>query len=161
MHVDVPVGTQFGAFAAADTPILDDDLERLLSPDRTDWALSHAKRVAAGTTRGGDQESVVVQAVADQPRDTVVGIGAGGHARVAPGAIIEIDEEKILRFEQTLIEEFVELQTFGQLALFGRDRHRRPASFHFLAVAAEASTGNRQQRFTYLGRTRPLRGMRA
>ena len=92
MHVDVPVGAKLGAFPAADAPILDDDLEVLLPANRTDRALRHAKRVAAGTTRRGDEKMIVAQAVAKQPRDSVVRFRAGLDARVAPGAVVEIDE---------------------------------------------------------------------
>ena len=36
---------------------------------------------------------------------------AGTHAGITARAIIEIDQEKILRFEQTLIEKIIEMQS--------------------------------------------------
>ena len=42
MHVDIAVGTKLGAFAAADAPIFDDDLEIFFAADGADRALRHA-----------------------------------------------------------------------------------------------------------------------
>src|SRR5512145_2505476 len=41
VQVDVAVGTLLGAAPARDAPVLDDDLERVLSPDRADRAADH------------------------------------------------------------------------------------------------------------------------
>ena len=93
MHVDVSVRAELGAFPATDAPILDDDFEVLLPPDRTDRALRHAKRVAAGTARRRDEEMVVAQAIAEQARNAIVRFGTRLDARVTTGAIVEIDQE--------------------------------------------------------------------
>ena len=66
VHVDVAVRAKLGAFAAADAPIFDDDLEVFFSPNRTDRALRHAKRVATRSTCGRDQEMFVTQTVTKQ-----------------------------------------------------------------------------------------------
>ena len=124
VHVDVPVGAKLGAFSAADAPILDDDFKVLLPADRTDRALRHAKRIAAGAARRRDEKMIVAQAVAEQPRDAVMRFRAGLDAGIAARAIIEIDEEKILRFEQSLIEIIVEPESGRDRARLGR-RHPR------------------------------------
>ena len=99
MHVDVPVGAKLGTFPATDAPILDDDLEVLLAPNRADRALRHAKWVAARSTSSGDKKVIVAQTVAQQAGHPVVGLCASAHASVAARAIVEIDEEEILRLE--------------------------------------------------------------
>src|SRR4029077_6765688 len=50
MHVDVAIRAELRALAATDAPVLDDDLQVRLASNRTDRALSHAKRVATGST---------------------------------------------------------------------------------------------------------------
>ncbi len=109
MHVDVAVRAKLGAFAAADAPVLDDDLEVLLSANGADRALRHAKRVAAGTARGRDKEMVVAQSVPKQARNSVVRLGAGLDTGIAPGAVVEVDQEKVLGFEQSLVQVIVEI----------------------------------------------------
>src|ERR1019366_2353093 len=47
MDRDVAVRTIIGAQAAADTPVFDNDFERLPPPDGAYWAADHAQRVAA------------------------------------------------------------------------------------------------------------------
>ena len=120
MHVDVAVGAKLGAFAAADAPVFDNDLEILLASDRTDRALRHAERVAAGSTGGGDEEMFVAQTIAEQTRDAVVRLGAGADAGIAAGAIVQVDEQEILRFEQSLVQKIVELQASGNRASLDR-----------------------------------------
>ena len=103
MHVDIAIGAELRALPAADAPVLDDDLEIFFSPDRTHRALRHAKRIAARSTRGGDEEMFVTQSITEQSGDTVMRLGACLHACVAARAILEIDEQQILRLEQSLI----------------------------------------------------------
>ena len=124
MHVDVAVRAELGAFPAADAPVLDDDLEVFLPADRTDRALRHAKRVATGTTRRCDEEMIVAQPVAKQAGDSVVRFRAGLDARVAAGAVVEIDEQQVLGFEQTLVQIIVEPQAGRSDAAAG-SRHPR------------------------------------
>src|SRR2546423_12946500 len=99
MHVDVAVRTKLGAFAAADTPVFNDDLQILLAPDRTDRALRHAKWIAAGSTCRRDEKMFIPQTVTEKSRDAVVRLGARAHTRITARTILEIDEQKILRFE--------------------------------------------------------------
>src|SRR5882762_10336864 len=103
MHIDVAVRTKLRAFAAADAPILDDDLEVFLTANGADRALRHAERIAAGAAGRRDQKMVVAQAIAQQTRDAVVRLCASLDAGIATRAIIQIDQEKILRFKQSLV----------------------------------------------------------
>ena len=109
MHVDVSVRAKLCALAATDAPILDDDFKIFLAPDRTNRALRHAERVAARSTGRSDEKMLITQTVAQQARNALVGRGTSAHASVAACTIVEIDEEKILRFEQPLIEKVVEM----------------------------------------------------
>src|SRR5207302_9480404 len=99
MHADVAVAAELGAFATADAPIFIDVVEVLFPPNGADRALGHAKRVAARSTCGGDQEMFVTQAVAKESRNPVMRLRARTHARVASRAVLEIDQYEILRFK--------------------------------------------------------------
>src|ERR1043166_3565606 len=99
VHVDIAIRAELGAFFATDTPVFDQDFEVLFSPDRTDWALSHAKRIPAGAAGSGNQIMIVAQTVPQKAGHTIVRIGTSPHTGVATGAVVEIDQEKILRFE--------------------------------------------------------------
>ncbi len=129
MHVDVPEGTQVGAFLAADAPAFDLDFEGILPPDAADRALGHAKRIVAGAAGRGDEEAVVAQAVAQQPGDAVVRLGAGVDAGVAARAFVQINEQKVLRFKESLVEELVHVQTAR--ALLGGVRAQAGVRDHF------------------------------
>src|SRR6202011_664146 len=100
----------------------------LFPPDRTDWALRHAKRVATRSTCGRDQEMFVTQAVAEKPRNPVMRLSAGANAGITACAILEIDQQKVLRFEQSLIQKIVEMQS-------GRNR--------FLLIGGHPRSGDR------------------
>src|SRR5207247_2631806 len=76
VHVDVAVGTVLGALAAADAPVLDDDLARLAPADRADRAADHAVRVEARPARRRHQVVAEAQPLADQARHAVVRVGA-------------------------------------------------------------------------------------
>jgi hypothetical protein len=52
---------------------------------------------------------IVLHPVADQPGNTVVRLGAGVHAGVAARAVVEVDEQKVLRLVESLVEKVVEL----------------------------------------------------
>src|SRR5581483_6419897 len=105
MQRDVAVRTVARAESAADAPVLDDHLERVATADRADGAADHAQRIAALPARGRDEVLVEPEAVADEPRDAVVRVGAGADALVAARALLEIEDEQALRFEQSLREE--------------------------------------------------------
>src|SRR5262249_15031193 len=108
MHVDVAVGALLGAPPAADAPVFDDDLQRVLPPDRAYGADDHASGLAPGAEGRGPEILVVAQAVPDQPGDAVVSVGTRAHAGVAPRASLEIDQQEILGLHQALAQEFVE-----------------------------------------------------
>src|SRR3954464_9559089 len=99
MHVDVSVGAELRAFAAPDAPVLDDDLEVFLSANGTHRALRHAKRIAAGAAGRGHEEMIVTQTVPEQARDSVMRFGAGLDTGITAGAVVEIDQQEVLRFE--------------------------------------------------------------
>ncbi len=99
MHVDVSIRAKLGAFSAADTPVFDQDFKILFAPNGTHWALGHAKRIATGATGSGNQVMIVAQPVSQEAGHAVMSICASPHTSVAPGAVVEIDEEKILRFK--------------------------------------------------------------
>src|ERR1051325_10177184 len=120
MHVDVAIWAKLGALAATDAPVFDDDFEILFASDRANRALGHAKRIAAGAAGRGHQKVIVTQAVSKQSRDAVMGLRASSHASIAARAIVEIDQKKILRFEQSLIQKIVQLQTGWNGILFDR-----------------------------------------
>src|SRR2546421_12035987 len=86
MQIDVAVRTILGAEAAADAPILDDDFERIAPANRADRAADHAKRVAALAATRSDKILVEAQAIADEPRDAVVCVGAGIDAGITARA---------------------------------------------------------------------------
>ncbi len=125
VHVDVPVGTALGAQAAADAPILDEDLERVATADRAHRAADHAERIAARAARRRHQVLVEAQAVADQAGDALVRVRAGADAEIAAGAALEIDEEQVLRLHQPLREKV-------------RDRHRADLLVTLLVLGQEA-----------------------
>ena len=105
-HVDVAVGAIGGAVAAADAPVLDHDIQRVLAADGAHRAARHAQRVHAGAATGGHQEILEAQAVAHQAGDAVVVRGhAGLDAFVAARALVEIQQQQVLALHQLLFEE--------------------------------------------------------
>ena len=103
MHVDVPVRAKLGALAATDAPIFNNDLEIFLASDRTNRALRHAERVPTRSTSGGNEEMIVAQTIPEQARHAIVRLGTGADAGIAARTIVQVDEQKILRFKQALI----------------------------------------------------------
>src|SRR5438128_1427916 len=124
MHVDVAVRAKLGAFAATDAPVLDDDLEIFLASNRANRALRHTKRVTTGSTSSGDKKVIVAQTVAQQAGHAVVGLCASAHASVAVRAIVEIDEQEILRLEQSQAKKIIEPKTGGKCSLLDRSQPR-------------------------------------
>ena len=61
---------------------------------------------------------IVAKTIADESRNAFVGLRAGIHTGVAPCAVIEVNEEEILRFVETLIEEIIELDPNRNFSLF-------------------------------------------
>src|ERR1700730_609584 len=99
MHVDVAVRAELGAFPATDAPILDDDFEVFLAPNGADRALRHAKWIARRSASRRDQKMIVAQAIAQQTGDAVVRLRASLHTGIAARAVIQIDEQEILRLK--------------------------------------------------------------
>src|SRR5215467_13099447 len=77
VQVDIAVGAITRAQAAADAPVLDDDFQRIAA-------------LAAGR---GYKIVFETQAVTNEARDTVVGVGAGIHAGVASRAVLQVENE--------------------------------------------------------------------
>src|SRR5688572_10967806 len=88
----VAVRAIVGAEAAADAPVLDDDLERVATPNRSDRTADHAERIAALPAGRGDEIFVEAQAFTYQPRHAVVRIGASAHALIATRALFQIEQ---------------------------------------------------------------------
>ena len=76
--------------------------------DRADRAADHAIRVEAGAARAGHQELVEPQALADQPGDAVVRVGARLGAFVAAGALLQVEHQQALGVHEPLAEEVAE-----------------------------------------------------
>ena len=53
----------------------------------------------------------VTQTITQQTRDALMGGSTGPHAGIAARAIVEIDKEKVLRFEQSLIKKVVKMES--------------------------------------------------
>ena len=107
MHINVAVWTIAGALAAADAPILDNDLHRVAAANGADRTTDHAQRIAATAAGGRDQELVEAQSVADQAAHAVVRIGAGAHALIASRAAIQIEHQQTLSLHQSLVQELL------------------------------------------------------
>src|SRR5207237_7528164 len=87
-------------------------------------ALRHTKRVTTGSTSSGDKKVIVAQTVAQQAGHAVVGLCASAHASVAARAIVEIDEQEILRLEQSQAKKIIEPKTGGKCSLLDRSQPR-------------------------------------
>ena len=108
MHADIPVRAILRAQPAADAPVFDDDLERLAATDRSHRTAHHAQRVAALTAGSRHQEVFEAQSFTNQPRDTVVRVGAGTNARVAASALFKIQNQQALGLHEALRQKPVE-----------------------------------------------------
>src|SRR2546428_383895 len=108
VHVDVAVGALLRAVATTDAPVLDDDLQRLATPDGADRTAHHAERVPARAARRRHQVFVVAQAVPYQAGHAVVRVGARLHAEVTARAALEVDEQEVLRLHEPLRDEVVD-----------------------------------------------------
>src|SRR6056297_925303 len=75
--------------------------------NRVDRTTDETIRVHARAATARDEVFVEPQAVADQPRDTVMRIGAGFGAFVASRATFEVQDEQALGEEETLFEEIL------------------------------------------------------
>ena len=137
VQVDISVGTVVGAEAAANTPILDDDFERVATADGANGASDHAKRIAALATGSGDEVLIEAQAFANEASDAIMRVGAGAHALITASTAFEIEDEQALCFHQTLGEELVDGQ---RVNLHGA-----------VTVGGDAFVGNRFERLTHVG----------
>ena len=112
MHVDIAVGTVLGTLATANAlAVVDDDFQRRLvfvlarlPVDGVDRAANQAVRIEARTAGTSHEEPVEAQPLADQPGDAAMRVRAGLRAFVAPSASFQIEHQKPLRVEETLIE---------------------------------------------------------
>ena len=96
VHLNRSVGTLVGAFAAPDAPVLDDDLPIPAAVDRAHRTAHHAQRVEASAATRRDEVVLETQAVAHQPRNTVV---VRRHACldtfIAPRALVQIEQQQV------------------------------------------------------------------
>ena len=67
-----------------------------------------------------------------------MGSGAGAHASIAARAILEIDQQEILRFEQSLIQKIVEMQSGRNCLLLVRGEARASHGLDLLANGGES-----------------------
>src|SRR5439155_18170558 len=109
VHVDIPVRAVLGTDSAANTPVLDLDLDGFAPPNGPHRTSDHAQRVPALTAGGRHQVLVVAQAFAHETGDAVVGISTGLHTQIAAGAAVEIEEEEALCLHQPLLEELFDI----------------------------------------------------
>ncbi len=91
MHVDVPIRTILRAQPAADAVVFDLDLQRFtVAMDRVHWTTHHAIGVHARSAAGGNQEPIESHSIANQPRHTLMRIGAGLRAFVTACAAFQV-----------------------------------------------------------------------
>ena len=144
-HVDIAIRAILGAQAAADAPVLDDDLARLVAADRAHRAADHAIGVEARAARAGHQELVEPQALADQPGHPLMRVGAGLGALVAARALHQVEDEQALGVHQPLIQEglerlfvrFPDVALVFLQALAGLGDHGRADGWGFVEDRAE------------------------
>src|SRR5258708_6641970 len=107
MQVDVPVGTILCAKAATDTPVFNEDFQRIAATYGGDGTAHHTKRIAALAARCCDQVLIGAEAVSDQPGHAVMSVGASIYTGVAAGALFQVEHQQALRFHQSLCEELI------------------------------------------------------
>ena len=90
MHVDVAIRAGVGTETAADTPILNDNLQTVTSADGTYGAADHAQRIFAVAAGCSDEILIPAQPIANQSADALVGVSAGADALVASSTAFEI-----------------------------------------------------------------------
>jgi len=125
VHIDVPVRAVVGALAAADAPVFDNDLERIAAANRADRTADHAKRIAALAARCRDKVTIKAEPISDEAADAIMGVRAGAHTLIAPGAAVEIENQQALCLHQALIEELID----GNVGGLG---HAQAILFHVL-----------------------------
>src|SRR5436190_16146593 len=67
---------------------------------------------------------IVAQTIPQQTRNTVMRLGASLDAGIAAGAIIQIDEQKVLRFKQSLVEKIIEPESRRSRSTLGNSHPR-------------------------------------
>src|SRR5688572_369504 len=139
MHRDVSVRAIARAQAATDAPVLDDDLERVPPPNRSDRTPDHAQRIAALAARRRNQVFVEPQTLADKTRHAVVRIGARVDTFIAARALLEIEDEQALRLHQTLSQEIIQLGRIRRL--LSRAVLREPLLRNALELCANRREG--------------------
>ena len=102
MKINIPVRAVSRAQAATNTPVFDDDFQRISAADGADRASDHAERIATLTAGSGYEIFVEAQPFANQTADAIVGICAGADALVAACAFLQVEYEKALRLHQSL-----------------------------------------------------------
>src|SRR5438105_442451 len=75
----------------------------------------------------------VSQTVAKQSRNAVMRCGARTDAGITACAVFQIDEQKILRFEQSLVQKIIEMKSSGNRLHLTRREARRRNCFDLLS----------------------------
>ena len=113
-HENAAVGTVFGAQAAPDAMVLDDNLKVFASMNGVDGTSDHAMRIRAGSAGSGNQKIIQASSRPEQARNrnTVrlrpVLLDTAPRARVAPGAVIQVEHKDALTFIEPLFDILVE-----------------------------------------------------
>src|SRR5450755_2721330 len=115
VHIDVPVWAVFCAQATTYTPVFDHYFQRVPPPDGAYRTSHHAQRVAALTAGSRHQIFVISQPLTNQPRHTVVRVGAGARTLIATRTFLQIEYQQALRFHQPLRQEAIERHTYRGL----------------------------------------------
>ena len=108
MQIDVSVRTVPRAKPAPDAPVFDNHFQRISPPNRSYRTSHHAQRVAALPARSRHQILIEPQAFPHQPCDSVMCVSASINASIAPRAIFQIQNQKALRFHQTLRKKLID-----------------------------------------------------
>ena len=107
VHVDVPVRTVAGAQSTANTPVFDNDFERIAPANGADRTAHHAKRIATLPAGGSHQILVESKTFPHQTAHALMRISTGPNTHVAARAALQIEQQKALRFHQSLRQELV------------------------------------------------------
>ena len=111
VHRDIAVRTVRRAEATADAVVFDHDLDRAgmifprLAMDRIDGTAHETVGIEARAAGTGDEEVLEPEPFADQPRDTLVRVGTGPRALVAPRAALQVEHEQFLGAVKAVLQE--------------------------------------------------------
>jgi len=105
VHFYGTIGTLIDATIAADAPILDDDLPRVLTPNRAHRTAHHTQRVIARSACAGDQIVVEARPYSREPTHSVVTLSTRIDTGITSSAGIQVDDQKVFRQHQPIVHE--------------------------------------------------------